>query len=105
MELLREEGHEARGVYTGGDVMAAIESFDPDVVLLDIALPGKSGWTLAREIRGDRSEKRPLLVAISGVYKQAADQLLGKLAGFDYYILKPYDPGVLLALLRDGGRA
>jgi DNA-binding response OmpR family regulator len=99
MELLREEGHETRGVYKGTDVMAAIGSFDPDAVLLDIAMPGMSGWEVARGIRAAHGEKRPLLIALSGVYKLAADRILGQLAGFNHYIAKPYDPGVLLALV------
>ena len=102
MELLREEGHETRGVYQGTDVMAAMDAFDPDAVLLDISMPGMSGWEVARAIRAEYGEKRPLLIAISGVYKLAADQILGKLAGFNHYIAKPYDPSVLIALL---GRA
>jgi two-component system OmpR family response regulator len=102
MELLRDEGHETHGVYKSSDALAAMKDFDPDVVLLDIAMPGMSGWEVAREIRSSYGEKRPLLVALSGVYKQSADQILGKLAGFNYYIAKPYDPGVLLTLLHGG---
>src|SRR6266404_2956625 len=99
MELLREEGHETRSVYKGTDVMTAMEAFDPDAVLLDISMPGMSGWEVARAIRAAHGDKRPLLIAISGVYKLAADQILGLLAGFNYNLAKPYDPGVLLTLL------
>ena len=101
IELLREEGHEAHGVRDGTEVMPAIREFDPDVVLLDIAMPGMSGWEVARKIRQVCGQERPLLIAISGVYKQSADQILGKLAGFNYYLAKPYDPSVLITLLRD----
>ena len=101
IELLREEGHEAHGVRDGTEVMPAIREFDPDVVLLDIAMPGMSGWDVARKIRQVCGQERPLLIAISGVYKQSADQILGKLAGFNYYLAKPYDPSVLITLLRD----
>ena len=100
-ELLREEGHETHGVYDGNDVMPAIREFDPDVVLLDISMPGMTGWDVARKIRHVCGQERPLLIAISGVYKEAADQILGKLAGFNYYLAKPYDPSVLITLLRD----
>ena len=100
MELLRQEGYEARGVYRGGDVTPAMRDFDPDVVFIDIAMPDKSGWDVAREIRARHGPDRPVLVAISGVYRQAADQVLGKLGGFNYYIAKPCDPNVLLNLLR-----
>jgi len=101
IELLREEGHEPHGVRDGTEVMPAIREFDPDVVLLDIAMPGMSGWEVARKIRQICGQERPLLIAISGVYKQSADQILGKLAGFNYYLAKPYDPSVLITLLRD----
>jgi CheY-like chemotaxis protein len=101
LELLREEGHETHGVYDGNDVMPAIREFDPDVVLLDISMPGMIGWDVARKIRQVCGQERPLLIAISGVYKEAADQILGKLAGFNYYLAKPYDPSVLITLLRD----
>ena len=101
-ELLREEGHETRGVYKGTDVMAAMQGFDPDAVLLDISMPGMNGWDVARAIRAAHGDKRPLLIAITGVYKLAADQILGLIAGFNYYLAKPYDPAVLLTLV---GRA
>ncbi len=99
MELLRDQGHETRGLYKSREVMAAMKAFDPDVVLVDIAMPEMSGWEVAREIRRHYGESRPLLIAISGLYKQSADQVLGKLAGFNHYIAKPYDPAVLLRLL------
>ena len=102
MALLREEGHETRGVYKGTEVMSAMDTFDPDAVLLDISMPGMSGWEVARTIRAAHGDERPLLIAISGVYKLAADQILGKIAGFNHYLAKPYDPSVLLTLL---GRA
>ena len=98
-ELLREEGHEARGVHDGTDVMPAIREFDPDVVLLDIAMPDASGWDVAREIRGRYGERRPLLIAISGLYKQSADHILGTMAGFNHFVAKPYDPAALLRLI------
>jgi len=102
MALLRDEGHETHGLYKGSDVIAAMKVFDPDVVLVDIAMPDMSGWDVAREVRIHCGESRPLLIAISGLYKQAADHILGKLAGFNYYLAKPYDPSRLLSLLYGG---
>jgi CheY-like chemotaxis protein len=101
IELLREEGHESHGVHDGLGVMPAVREFDPDVVLLDISMPGMNGWDVARKVREVCGRERPLLIAISGVYKESADQILGKLAGFNYYLAKPYDPSVLITLLRD----
>ena len=100
VELLREEGHDARGVYKGEDVLARMRDFEPDVVLLDIAMPGISGWEVARTIREAYGNK-PVLIAISGMYSQSSDQILGKMAGFNYYLSKPYDPGALLKLLQE----
>ncbi len=99
MQLLRDEGHDTRGVYRGQDVMPALERFDPDVVLLDISMPDASGWDVARDIRRRYGDGRPLLIAISGLYKQSADQILGTMAGFNHYVAKPYDPATLLALI------
>jgi DNA-binding response OmpR family regulator len=99
-ELLRHEGYETRGVFKGADVVPAMEDFNPDVVLIDISMPDRSGWDIAREIRAKHGPQRPTLIAISGMYKQAADQVLGRLGGFNYYLAKPCDPSVLFALLR-----
>jgi len=62
-------------------------------------MPDVSGWDVAREIREARGPRRPLLIAISGRYKQEADKLLGRIAGFQHYLVKPYDTQALLALL------
>jgi DNA-binding response OmpR family regulator len=99
MMLLREEGHEVRGVHLGRQVMGAVLDFDPDAVVLDIHLPGSSGWEVARTIRDRRGRERPMLIGISGEYKQGADKILSKILGFDHYLLKPYAPADLLALL------
>jgi len=101
--LLREERHEVRGVHAGRQVMGAILDFDPDVVLLDIALPDMSGWEVARFIRERRGRERPLIIGITGEYRTGADRVLSQILGFDHYLLKPYDPSVLLSLLPSAG--
>ena len=101
--LLREEGHEVRGVHAGRQVMGAILDFDPDVVLLDIALPDISGWEVARFIRERRGRERPKIIGITGEYRLGSDRILSQILGFDHYLLKPYDPSVLLALLPSAG--
>ena len=102
MMLLREEGHEVRGVYSGRQVMGHVLDFDPDVVLLDIAMPELSGWEIARTIRARRAD-RPLLIGISGEYKQGADRVLAQILGFNHYLVKPYAPAELLSLLASSG--
>jgi DNA-binding response OmpR family regulator len=97
--LLAVEGHDAKACYDGSAVLPCIREFDPDVVVMDIGLPGKSGWDAARELRNAIPGKRPLLIGVSGEFTKGADKALSKIAGFDYYLVKPADPKVLLALV------
>ena len=99
MAILRDEGYETKGVYSGKDVLAAVAEFDPDAVLLDIAMPGMTGWDVARQIRRLHPGDRPRLVALSGQYTQGADKILAQMTGFDGYLTKPCDPKVIVALL------
>ena len=96
--LLREEGHVVRTVHSGGEVMNAVRDFDPEVMLLDIAMPLLSGWEIARMIR-KQSERRVTLIGISGKYNHCADNILCETDAFDHYVLKPYDPQSLIALI------
>ena len=64
--LLHVHGHQTKGCYNGNDALDCVRSFDPDVVLLDIRLPGKSGWDVAQEIRKAYPGKRPMLIAVTG---------------------------------------
>lgn len=98
MMVLRDEGYEVRGVSSPADVLSAINEFNPDAVLLDIGMPQLSGWELARRIR-ERLARRPMLIAISGQYKDGADKILAQIVGFDHYLVKPYDTAALLRLL------
>jgi DNA-binding response OmpR family regulator len=97
--ILRDEGHDVQGVHKGSRVLPLLREVDPDVVLLDIALPEKNGYEIAEEIRKHPRGQRVLLIGISGRYKQASDKVLADLKGFDHYLVKPFDPAALLALL------
>lgn len=101
MALLRVEGYETKDCYKGTDVLACVKQHDPDVVLLDIGLPGLSGWEVARKIReqGD-SIRQPIVIAITGEYIQDVDKRLADILGFDFFLLKPADPSALLALIK-----
>jgi CheY-like chemotaxis protein len=96
--LLADEGHEVREVYRGSEVLRVVRDFDPDVALIDIGMPGMTGYDAAREIRQVLGGTRPLLVAVTG-WKQSSDRILAKLAGFDHHLAKPVDPQALLALI------
>ena len=97
--LLRVQGHEGMECYNGLEVIQCVKTFDPDVVVMDIGLPGRSGWDAAKDIRASIPGKRPLLIGISGEFTKGSDSILAQRSGFDYYLMKPVDPNVLLVLL------
>src|SRR5512138_1834714 len=95
MMLLREEGHEVRGVHSGAGVLTGVHDFGPDVVLLDLGMPQVSGYQVARALRERYGSARPVLIAITG-HNTPGDRLLSQLAGFDHHLAKPYDANHLL---------
>ncbi|MGQ0654967.1 MAG: response regulator [Betaproteobacteria bacterium] len=99
MLLLGDEGYEVKGAANAGETWRMLAQFDPDVILLDIGLPDRNGYDLAREIRARFGEHRPALVAVTA-WNKGADKLLAKLAGFNHHIGKPYDPDALIGVLR-----
>ena len=97
--LLREEGYDVRPAYSGTDVLREVLDFDADAVLLDIALPELPGYIVARQIREYCGNTRPLLIGISGRYKESGDKAFAEVIGIDHYLVKPYDPAWVMALL------
>jgi CheY-like chemotaxis protein len=88
--LLRLEGHEARTLHEGERVVAEAREFRPDVILLDIGLPGMSGYDVARSVRQDALIGTVRLIAVSG-YGRAEDRERARTAGFDEHLVKPVD--------------
>lgn len=97
--ILRDEGDDVHTVLRGDEVLDVVRLFRPDVVILDLNLPGMSGYAIAHEIRERHGAVAPLLIAVSGVWKDTSERLAGKAMGFDHYLVKPCDPKQLLALL------
>src|SRR5437868_1610051 len=100
-EMLRDEGHIVHTCANPGAAIEAIRRYKPDVCLFDIVMPGKTGFTLAREVLAMKLEIRPILIAISGVFNSASDEIVARSAGFDYFVTKGSDPSVLLRLISD----
>jgi CheY-like chemotaxis protein/two-component sensor histidine kinase len=96
----KRRGHETRTAFTGPDAAAAAAEFLPEVVLLDIGLPGMDGFEGARRLRAMPALDGAFLVAMSG-YGSEADRTKGKDAGFDEYLVKPVDLDRLRELLRN----
>ena len=97
--ILRDEGDEVHTVLRGDEVLEVARLFRPDVLILDVNMPGMSGYAIAHEVRDRSGVAAPLLIAISGVWTGPADRVTGKAVGFDHYLVKPCEPGQLLALL------
>ena len=97
--ILEDEGHIVHMVTNGALVMDAIARFKPEVCIIDIEMPGQSGYALAREISLTNKPDRPLLIAISGKWKTQTDKFLAKSVGFEYFFVKPADPADVIAAL------
>jgi CheY-like chemotaxis protein len=87
--VLRLGGHDVRIAQDGRAALEAARAGSPDVVLLDIGLPGMSGYDVARELRS-ADGARPFLVALTG-YGQPEDRVRSQKAGFDLHLVKPVD--------------
>ena len=88
--LVQQLGHEVRTVYDGPTTLAIAIAYRPNVVLLDIGLPGMNGYELATLIRQEPDLRNVILVAVTG-YGQDGDRQRAQTAGFDHYLVKPAD--------------
>lgn len=95
--LLRAQGHDVRVAYGGEAALALAAGFAPEIVLLDLGMPGLDGFAVARRLRQDRTTALPKLVAVSG-WGQPSDRRRSADAGFDHHLTKPVDPGELWRL-------
>jgi signal transduction histidine kinase/DNA-binding response OmpR family regulator len=96
--LLDLFGHDVRTCYDGPSALVEAEEFFPEIVLLDIGLPGMDGFEVARRLREQPTCAQTLLVALTG-YGQAEDIRRSREAGFDHHLVKPADPEALRGLL------
>jgi PAS domain S-box-containing protein len=94
--LLEAEGHEIALAHSGPDALQIAEQFLPDTALLDIGLPGMSGYELASRLKDGHPDL--LLIAVSG-YSQTSHREQSKHAGFHVHLVKPIKHGELLRLL------
>lgn len=93
--ILQLSGYDVRCVFDGLSAINAAREFHPDVVVLDIGLPGLSGYEVAQHLRSDERFRSTPLVAVTG-YGQEDDRRRAREAGFDYHLTKPVDPDTLM---------
>jgi two-component system cell cycle response regulator DivK len=99
-DLLRSAGYEVVEATTGEDGVATAKARVPDMILMDIQLPGIDGYETTRRIKAEESLRRiPLIVVTS--YALSGDDAKAIAAGADAYVAKPFSPRALLAKVRE----
>ena len=94
--VLRGEGFQSSVCSTGTDGLSAFRSYKPDIVLLDLMLPGKNGIDVCHEIRAESGVPIVMLTAKS----DTIDVVVGLESGADDYVIKPFKPKELVARIR-----
>jgi CheY-like chemotaxis protein len=89
--FLRLEGHDTITALDGLQAIELCRSFAPDVVVIDIGLPGLNGYELAQQLRASPETAHMQLIALTG-YGQESDVRAAKEAGFDHHFIKPMNP-------------
>ena len=99
-DLLRSAGYDIVEATTGEDGVAAARARTPDLILMDIQLPGIDGYEATRRIKADEALRRiPLIVVTS--YALSSDDAKAIAAGADAYVAKPFSPRAMLAKIRE----
>jgi len=98
--LLRLHGHDVRVAHDGLGALALAPAFRPELIFLDIGMPGMDGYEAARRLRRLPGLQRVRLAALTG-WGQQEDRRRSKEAGFDVHLVKPVDPAALEGLLAD----
>jgi CheY-like chemotaxis protein len=96
--LLRVLGAEVALAHSGRAALECVSTFKPDVVLLDIGMPGMDGYEVARRIRANPANRDISLIALTG-WGQDEDRRRSSAAGFNYHLVKPADIDQLRQLL------
>jgi CheY-like chemotaxis protein len=102
-QLTRLYGCQVEIAYDGPSAIDIAEEFRPDIILLDIALPGMDGVAVARELRHRPEMREAIIVAVTG-HGREQDQERYRLNGFDHFILKPGAPGDIENILHGARR-
>ncbi len=94
---MQREGYSVRHVADGAQAMAAVDSFHPDLVVLDVMLPNRDGLEICRELRATHGGTSVIMLTARG---EETDKILGLGLGADDYVTKPFSPGELVARVK-----
>jgi two-component system CheB/CheR fusion protein len=100
--LFELNGHHVRMAHDGPAALEIAYSFHPQVIVLDIGLPGMDGYEVARRLRSEAQMQSVNLIALTG-YGQSEDRQRSIAAGFNHHLVKPVDPEVLQTLIASNG--
>ena len=98
--LLRLQGHEVRVAHDGPTALEIATGFRPDLIFLDIGMPGMDGYEVARRVRQTPGLERTILAALTG-WGQQEDRRRSAEAGFDHHLVKPPEPKALEGMLAE----
>jgi PAS domain S-box-containing protein len=98
--LLNAHGHEVRSAYDGLEVAGIAAEFRPDVIILDIGLPGLNGYQVAKQVRELPFGRDIVLIALTG-YGRNSDRQSSAVAGFDHHLVKPAKFDQLMQILNE----
>ncbi len=98
--LLRLHGHEVRVAHSGQAALEVTQAFNPDLIFLDIGMPGMDGYEVARRVRATPGLEGVVLAALTG-WGQQEDRRRTAEAGFDHHLVKPPDPKVVEGVLAE----
>jgi len=99
-DLLTSFGYELIEAVTGEEGLVVAKAEGPDLILMDIQLPGIDGYEIARRVRSTLPGRTIRLIAVTG-YGRAEDRAAVMKAGFDAHVVKPMNPDELVRLLRE----
>lgn len=95
-DLLQRDGYGVRSFASGKNALDAARTEPPALVVLDVRLPGVSGYEVCRQLRGELGDKVGIIF-VSGERREPFDRVAGLLLGGDDYVVKPFEPEELLA--------
>ena len=99
-DLLTSAGYEMIEAVTGEDGVAMAETHRPDLILMDIQLPGLDGYEATRRIKANPALRHIPIIVITS-YALSGDDVKAREAGCDAYVAKPFSPRALLATIRE----